>query len=527
MNKNISTIHIITLCICCISFYLLNLYTPLFSDDWHYHLIFNTDFPIKSFTDIIKSQYFHYFGYNGRVIPHFIIQSFAGLLGQNLFNICNTFTFLTYLLLISRLSVNKKEEYPQFIILCIFIILFFSNAFGETYLWMSGACNYLWVATTWLIFHHVLSLNIKNRLLYPLLFLLGLICGWTQEGIILGVGLGYFIYYLFNKSEITIARISQLLGLYLGIIFLILSPASFNRAINSGTFDISNILTYIDTIISLKNTYILFLSIISIVILKLLKRISLTSFIAKNIFYITSVIGLIVFIITIKAGSPRSHFGIEFFSLIIFMKTIPLYNIKKCIFNYLAFTSIFIFIPILYYANKNYNESISQIQQINKNCIIKTNEVKANEFIEKFLIKLYISESNDFYEGYSPNHYNNKFIAKAMQKDSILFLPEKFINQVYNTPELFHSFSMPSEFPFYAKEIKNKKIKSVEFILKPTNYKKLPFYIKPIAHKLQRYSLNYLETDKWEIISINKKRFIIVKKNDIIDNRLKDIICKQ
>ena len=38
-------------------FYFMNLYTPLYSDDWNYCFIFGSTIPIETIGDIIKSQY--------------------------------------------------------------------------------------------------------------------------------------------------------------------------------------------------------------------------------------------------------------------------------------------------------------------------------------------------------------------------------------------------------------------------------------------------------------------------------------
>ena len=88
-----------------ILFYLINLYTPWISDDYLYSF-FLTPKAAKSFfegtfigfeqkilstSDIIHSQYNHYFYVNGRTIPHILEQSFAGLWGENCFNLINVF----------------------------------------------------------------------------------------------------------------------------------------------------------------------------------------------------------------------------------------------------------------------------------------------------------------------------------------------------------------------------------------------------------------------------------------------------
>ena len=66
--------YILLITISGIIFYILNHFTPLYSDDWHYNFIYGTFENINSLSDIIKSQYIHYFNVNGRFISHTIIQ---------------------------------------------------------------------------------------------------------------------------------------------------------------------------------------------------------------------------------------------------------------------------------------------------------------------------------------------------------------------------------------------------------------------------------------------------------------------
>ena len=82
-------------------FYLMNMYTPICGDDYLYSFYLTPvaaksffegasigfEQKISSFTDVIFSQYNHYFYVNGRTIPHILEQSFAGLWGENCFNL--------------------------------------------------------------------------------------------------------------------------------------------------------------------------------------------------------------------------------------------------------------------------------------------------------------------------------------------------------------------------------------------------------------------------------------------------------
>ena len=109
-------------------FYLMNMYTPICGDDYLYSFYLTPvaaksffegtsigfEQKISSFTDVIFSQYNHYFYVNGRTIPHILEQSFAGLWGENCFNLINVFAFLSQNplhYLSSNGSVREKETW--------------------------------------------------------------------------------------------------------------------------------------------------------------------------------------------------------------------------------------------------------------------------------------------------------------------------------------------------------------------------------------------------------------------------------
>lgn len=510
-----------------IIFYLMNVLTPFYIDDWHYQFKYGTTIPIQSISDILESQYKHYFQMNGRFIPHFIVQFFDGIAGKAIFNIANTFIFLVFIHLLPKVITHKSTNNILLSSIFLFIIVTFSTMFGEWYLWMSGACNYLWTATFLIIFHYMLFFcQIKYKLLYPLLFIWGVICGWTNESIVIGAGVGYFLYFLTNYNHITTARLFLLTGFYCGIIFLIIAPSNFNRAINTGTFDSFNLMSYIWTLISLKKLSIL--SILFLFVLLSTYNKTILNFIKNNIFIIISLIISICFIILIKTGSSRAHFGVFFFSLILVLKFIATINNVKPLF-YLSIIILLIgTFPIISTAAKNYHEYQNLISQIKKtnNGIICTNEVYVHPFIDKYIVKLYTSEYNEFYSGYMKTYYENKYIAKAFNKSQIVFIPQKFMMELQDKPETYNKFIIPSQYPFYASIIKEDTISKVTYLLNNAETKDIPFYLRPFSSKLSRYNLERLDASQYNIITINNQKILFVGKNWSIDRRLKDIIIE-
>ena len=508
-----------------IIFYLLNIYTPLWSDDWHYNLIYNTNIPIKSIKDIFTSQYSHYFICNGRFTPHFIIQYFDGIAGIEWFNIANSIVFVLFIHLITHISAPLKRNNISIATITAFIVFLLPYNFNECFLWMSGACNYMWTATIWMLFHCIFLKDIKNKKVYPLLFLYGIITGWTQEGVILGACAGYFFYFLLNRNKLTPMRTWLISGLYIGTALLVFSPAAYNRAQASGTFSL-NIYSYINGLLSLQYARILLFTIITLLIFSFKRGIDFKKFIKENIFFVAAILTLIAFIIIIKNYFYRAFFGFEFFTLIILIKLLSKINYNKTfitIINIAIVTCAIYTIPI---AKKNYNEFNNLYQQIEKgNKIIATNEININnEFINRYILKTYTSESSEFYKACDPIFCENKLVAKRFDTPYIIFLPEKFINDIKDKEKNFKEFVIPTKYPFYVKELKNNENPTkATFILEECDFEKLPFYIKPFAHKLDRFTLNKLETTNCNIIELEGKKFFLIRKNYNIDSRVKSI----
>lgn len=144
-------------------FFFINVLTPLFSDDWHYGFIFKTSIHIQSMADILKSQYIHYFIANGRFIPHFLLQSFDGLLNKSVFDIANALVFILFIHLLNLNFVEDKTLFFKSTAVIAFCITLLSCGFTCSFLWMSGAFNYLWGFTLLLLFNYLFNHRIEGK----------------------------------------------------------------------------------------------------------------------------------------------------------------------------------------------------------------------------------------------------------------------------------------------------------------------------------------------------------------------------
>ncbi len=124
-------------------FLLLNALTPLVSDDYRYAFSFATDERITGFWQIFPSLYRHYFVMHGRTAVHFFTQLMM-LLGKPVFTVCNAAVATALLLGLHRLAVGRGRKNPAVLLGLAGMLFLFTPAFGQTMLWLDGACNYLW-----------------------------------------------------------------------------------------------------------------------------------------------------------------------------------------------------------------------------------------------------------------------------------------------------------------------------------------------------------------------------------------------
>ncbi|MBQ7674350.1 MAG: hypothetical protein IJT36_07550 [Alphaproteobacteria bacterium] len=234
----------------------LNFLTPLYyGDDLVYAFIWPNQFiniplpenvvRINSIQDILVSQWRHYFTGNGRTIAHLFVQFFVWQ-GKWLFNVFNSLVFVILILQIHWISDAGKISLKKLradSICWIFFILWMCNAgFYEVYLWLAGACNYLWSLVILLFFllpfiqNYFQIEQIESCCLHLAgaqycFFLLGVCAGWGNENTICWIllFLGFRLFQLYKSHKLEKWMLWGYLGLFSGYVFLIFAPGNAAR----------------------------------------------------------------------------------------------------------------------------------------------------------------------------------------------------------------------------------------------------------------------------------------------------------
>ena len=184
------------------------------------------------------SFYTDHFAGVSRFVPHLLVWA-AHHIGKGLFAVAATASFLLLAVLIVRAGCPVRGRLLPLSVLSAALMWFVMPGFFEGFLWMSGACNYLFPAVLTIAFYILFSRDSHNTIssydyiFLPLLWLFGFIAGWTNEGFVVGMAAGCILFFIVRRDLITRRRIALLCGYICGAIPLCLSPLNTARLFDS------------------------------------------------------------------------------------------------------------------------------------------------------------------------------------------------------------------------------------------------------------------------------------------------------
>lgn len=221
---------------------LLNFQTGLSADDYLFHFSRAHWGRIGSVRDILISLRAMRQHVNGRVFAHFFVYYFL-LRPKALFNFVNAAvsTLLFYIIYRYIRSGEKKRDLLLlvFLLAAVFLLL---PAFGQVFLWLSGACNYSWTILVTLLFllpffrafmqrePRPLSGG-ASRVLRVLYLLLAFVAGaWSENGALAMLCAAFFFLVLTWRRERRLPPFltAAFLTACGGFLFLMLAPSELN-----------------------------------------------------------------------------------------------------------------------------------------------------------------------------------------------------------------------------------------------------------------------------------------------------------
>ena len=220
-------------------FYVLNLNTAMWGDDYLYSLL-PRDWHVLCTTlgQYIETMPAFYMHVNGRVAD-MMLRFTTSLLGMQVFNVMNTLVFALMVHLIVSI-VSRKRSVWLLLLIEAYVLLLIPFP-GETMLWMAGSFNYMWSCTATLVV-------VKLLLVYGdwedhgslrwwqgvLLGVAGFVAGAMNESFSAAVVAGMVCYYVLYRKELRGAQLIIAVTYVLGLVHIVLSPGAWER-LDSGS----------------------------------------------------------------------------------------------------------------------------------------------------------------------------------------------------------------------------------------------------------------------------------------------------
>ena len=217
---------------------LLNRHTPLMMDDYDYSFSWHTGERLSGIGDIVASQAAHYRIWGGRSVTHFLTQLFL-YWGKPVFDIANAAMYAVLLMVIHTLARPKGRTCPLLILTAHVLLMTVLPFFGVVFLWLDGACNYLW-GTVLALLPLIVARSereggffdtdgVRGLLAVPVCF----VAGWTNENTacgVLAVAAMLLAWDGLSRRHVRLWRVAALAAQAVGVALLLLAPGNFARA---------------------------------------------------------------------------------------------------------------------------------------------------------------------------------------------------------------------------------------------------------------------------------------------------------
>lgn len=532
---------VVAIVLAAVAFYVLNLLSPEFHDDFVYKFMLvngSVDYsrPVNSLADVLRSQWEHYFVANGRSVVHVLVQVFTGLLGKQVFNVLNAVVFALFVYLLQNNVTRCSRDNGFFAVAFTLLLVLLLPLFKDTFLWMTGSVNYLWSGTAVLFFLSIYEsrghLLVKGNRVVVWMLPLALLMGWTHEGISLPLAVSLLVLNLLDFK-----RSRQSWGFWLTVAFLVgacitaFAPGNLVRSSASGGFALSTLgLKVLNGITVFGHLKIVYLAILLTTVLWFVNWSLARNVLRQNRHLLLAMLLSVGIVLVAGLTSQRTAFGLELFSMIFVLRLVGQWSAccKGKTLNWCAMALSVLLIGfyalLLSHTIPTWQETQRLIAQIecNEDGIIGTREHDAgvcSSFVRTMI-------SND--AARNAINYDSQgwplSIAATYHRDSLVFLPQAFLDDLVAHAERFERLDFNSPFEFFVQRIDDPaSVSGVAFLLSPTDFASLPFFFRPIARHMNKYTASEVVSDKWATVKLFGRNYLLIKKDHDLDSRLIDI----
>ncbi len=221
----------------------LTMLTPMVCDDFAYSFNFADWTRLETLGQLAESMAVHReSGPNGRILVLGLV-SFFSMFPRWIYCVVNALTGVVLVASLNRLiHLSKWRESVPVLVFCCLFISCFTPAFGENYLWLTGAPNYFWTVTSALLyalpfFLDYLEVTPKSEKLSIIIcvvqFPIAFFFGTCSEGLsLVFLALTAFLWLLcwIKHKKFRLLHLLWLLTATLGYFYMMSAPATSGLA---------------------------------------------------------------------------------------------------------------------------------------------------------------------------------------------------------------------------------------------------------------------------------------------------------
>lgn len=330
---------------------ILNMNNTFVADDFN-NMFIDNNTRFTNIFQVIKSQEYRYYNTNGRVLAH-VIGATILIFKKGIINIINSIGFCALLYILYRFTKlndyygidvgykhckriiyknrNGRHTYKTLLFLVIFLLIWkFTPVFGQDFLWVIGAANYMW--TNILIFSMLLCarkravMGYETKSTAPMIgiIVLSFFAGMTNENSVPAafVVLIYYIVKMFMEENKELpSLILMFLSSLAGFIIMITAPGNFVRITYFKESDIL-LVKYFNRLQKMNanfGEYFIVMMIVAIIFILLARLIDIKKNIESEMYFLA---GMVAYYAMVMAPTfpPRSMvFTVLFFTVSIIM----------------------------------------------------------------------------------------------------------------------------------------------------------------------------------------------------------------
>ncbi|MBO4810162.1 MAG: hypothetical protein J5552_01200 [Prevotella sp.] len=480
-SRNAYIIYLLVVGVCMLWMQLLDAFT--LSDDMAYRFVWHEDErePLEvvgNFSDLIRSQWVHYYTVNGRWVVHSVAQALLSFAPLQLYQIISALLFVWLLYLGARLTVGSKQRLFASVLICFFLFVV-SAGFRTTMLWSMGTFNYLWTTTFTLAFLLYLKrlgpekATMKHWLLAPL----SLFVGCSHEALALPVAITFVVYFFAERKTVFRRAVFPYMCWYMvGMATLLLSPALWVRADSGMTIGQRFISGGINLFFNMRIAWLLLLTII---FLYRKNRALLRQKCWEYRYVYLCLVMSLGIIAVCGTNLERVAFFTDFIALLLLVElwsTVVGERWQRHVVAACTVIMALLFVPAIWVRSENYcySEKIrQQLMEPGKELIAVEQPQKGASCVMDFFRERYVYPSVEFgfyccYMAFNADDSNIREAAKLYNKRQLTFLPADVVNRMATDSTAYVNYELDANKELYVWRMdQGRQVESVVFNLKP------------------------------------------------------------